>query len=118
MNKIKQCDARILWNDKYDHDTQKRFITDFLVVKFKKDEADEGNWPMHLYKTYMKDIGNCNFDGTWEKATPGVLNLIFFGEYDYENQEHRDRIFRELMKIEEYYNEIIEYRKQRMNFDE
>ena len=112
LNLINHKDARILWNENYVN--KKKYITDFLVTEFIVTESDEG--PQYLYNKYHLDIGNCLADYIWITYTPGVLNLIFFGEFDYHDLDHRNRVFRELMKIKEYNEEITDNRKVSLDF--
>lgn len=106
MTLIKHKNARILWN--VEIKGTKMFITDFTVAEFDTESPED--WPDHLYKAYNCDIGNCQCEDMWSNTTPAALNHIFFAGYDFEDQKHRDRIFRELMKIEEYNQEINAFR--------
>jgi len=92
--KMLKKDARILWNV---NDEGK--VTDILVTEF----SNEIN-PQQLYQIYKKDIGNCN--SNWDKITLVEALIIFGFEYEAQNKKIKLKILQELIKIDEWKEEI------------
>lgn len=101
---LKAKDIRILWNCGRGDDCPK--IKELIVVEFKRE--DYGKWPLHLYKHYDNDTGNC-FAGWSKNVTANLLAeiIILSINYGFVDEKAEDSAFREFRKIEEV-KEVID----------
>lgn len=95
---LKAKDIRILWEWGSRENGLK--IKELIVVEFKKE--DIGKWPLHLYKRYGCDTGNC-YAGWGDNVTANLLaEIISLCVNDgFENKDALNAAFREFRKIEE-----------------
>ncbi len=115
-------EIRVLWNSQLSENKDCYQVTKLIVAPFRyfgdnyKQEMDfdhsENTYENeHLYDTYNKDIGNCNFS-LWEKPESYLvqyLMLKFFSDTKYINDKVKEESFFEFLQIKQMRDLLVDY---------